>query len=72
MKSNSEVASFEDFKDISKVILQENQKSIQKMQKEFNKVVVDKEEKISRLRYQSQKLLFKSRRQRIKHSAIKI
>ena len=32
----------EDFKDISKVILQENQKSISKMQKEFGEVIRDK------------------------------
>ena len=50
MKSDSEDVSSEDFKDISKMISQEDQKSRQKMQKEFDKVIKDKEEEISRLR----------------------
>jgi hypothetical protein len=44
----------EDFNDISEVILQENQKAIQK---EFDKVIKDKNEEISRLREHSKKLL---------------
>jgi hypothetical protein len=57
MKSNSIIPSSKDFKDISKVILQENQKSISKMQKEFDEVITDKNEEISRLKDHSQKLL---------------
>jgi hypothetical protein len=38
----------EDLKDISKVILQENQKSMQNMQKEIDKIITDKNEEISR------------------------
>ena len=48
--------SSEDFKEISKVLSQEDQKSIQKSQKEFDKVIMDKEEEISRLRDHNQKL----------------
>ena len=58
MKSNSEDVSSEYFKDISKMISQEDKKSRQKMQKEFNKVIKDKEEEISHLRDHNQKLLF--------------
>ena len=58
MKSDSEDVSSEDFKDISKMISQEDQKSRQKMQKEFDKVIKDKEEEISCLRDHNQKLLF--------------
>jgi hypothetical protein len=38
MRPNSIIPSTKDFKDISKVILQENQKTISNMQKEFNKL----------------------------------
>jgi chromosome segregation ATPase len=47
----------EDFNDISKVILQENQKSISRMQNEFDEVIKDKNKEISRLKEHSQKLL---------------
>jgi SMC interacting uncharacterized protein involved in chromosome segregation len=43
-----------DFNDISEVILQENKKEIQK---EFDKVIMDKNEEISHLRENSKKLL---------------
>ena len=46
MKSSSRVVLTEDFKDISNVLSQEDQKSIQKMQNEFDKVIMDKEEEI--------------------------
>ena len=49
--------SLEDFKHISKVISLENQKSIQKMQKDFDKVITDKNEGISRLKDHNKKLL---------------
>jgi hypothetical protein len=39
MRSKSIIPSSKDFKDISKVILQENQKSISRMQKEFDEVI---------------------------------
>lgn len=48
--------SLEDFKHISKVISLENQKSIQKMQKDFDKVITDKNEGISRLKDHNKKL----------------
>jgi hypothetical protein len=45
MRSKSIIPSSKDFKDISKVILQENRKSISRMQKEFDEVIKDKNEK---------------------------
>ena len=57
MKSKSEVTSSEDFKEISNVMSQGNEKSTQTIQKEFNKVIANKEEEISRLRDHNQKLL---------------
>lgn len=46
-----------DFNDISEVILQENQKTMQQMQKEFDKVIMKKNKEISHLKDHSQKLL---------------
>jgi hypothetical protein len=57
MRSKSIIPSSKDFKDISKVILQENQKSISRMQKDFDEAIMDKNEEISRLKDHSQKLL---------------
>jgi hypothetical protein len=57
MKSDSIIPSSKDLKDLSKVILQENQWSISKMQKEFDEVITDKNEEISRLKDHSKKLL---------------
>jgi hypothetical protein len=62
MKSISEAPSSEDLKDISEVILQDNQKSIQKLQdrqKECDKIIIEKDEEISHLRNYNQKLLAK-------------
>ena len=56
-KSSSGVESSEDLKDILKVLSQEYHKSIQKMHKEFYKVIMDKEEEISHLRDHNQKSL---------------
>ena len=64
MKSDSEDVSSEGFKDISKMISQEHQKSRQKMQKEFDKVIKDKEEEISHLRDHNQKLLFRIKKEK--------
>jgi hypothetical protein len=50
MRSKSIIPSSKDFKDILKVILQENQKSISRMQKEFDEVITDKNEEISHLK----------------------
>ena len=44
MKTESEVASSEDFKEISKMLLQGNEKSLQTIHNDFNKVIVGKEE----------------------------
>jgi hypothetical protein len=57
MRTKSIISSSKDFKDISKVIPQENQKSISRMQKEFDEVIMDKNEEISRLKDHSKKLL---------------
>ena len=57
MKSDSWDVSSEDFKDILKMISQEDQKSRQKTQKELEKFIMDKEEEISRLRDHNQKFL---------------
>ena len=50
MKSESKVASSEDFREISKVMSQGDGKSIQTIHKDRNKVIASKEEDISRLR----------------------
>jgi hypothetical protein len=57
MKLDFEAPSLVDFKDISKVILQDNQTSIQRMRKEFDKVVADKDKEISCLKEHRQELL---------------
>ena len=57
MKSELEVASSEDFREISKVMSQGNEKSIQTIHKDFDKVIASKEEEISHLRDHNQKLL---------------
>ena len=62
MKSDSGDVSSEYFKDISKMISQEDKKSRQKMQKEFDKVIKDKEEEISHLRDHNRKLLFQMKK----------
>jgi hypothetical protein len=62
MKSISEAPSSEDLKYISEVILPDNQKSIQKLQdrqEEYDKIIIEKDEEISRLRNHNQKLLAK-------------
>jgi hypothetical protein len=62
MKSISEAPSSEDLKDISEVIIPDNQKSIQKLQdrqEECDKIIIEKDEEISRLRNHNQKLLAK-------------
>ena len=56
MKSDSVVPSLENLKDVSRVILLDNQKLIQKMQKKVDKVVADKVEEISRLKNHSRSL----------------
>jgi hypothetical protein len=57
VKLDSDLVTSEDLKDISKIILQDNQKTVQKVQKEFDKVITDKNEEISRLKDHSKKLL---------------
>ena len=65
MKKESEVASSEDFKEISKMLSRGNEKSIQTIQKDFDKVIAGKEEHIIIRNY-----FCKSRRQRISFNAI--
>ena len=50
MKIESKVASSEDFREISKVMSQGNEKSTQTIHKDFDKVVAGKEEEISCVR----------------------
>ena len=50
MKTKSEVASPEDFKEISNMLSEGNEKSIHTIQNDFNKVIASKKEEISRLR----------------------
>ena len=57
MKLELEVASSEDFREISKVMSQGDGKSIQTIHKDFDKIIASKEEKVSRLRDHNQKLL---------------
>lgn len=55
-KLDSEALSSEELEDISKVILQDNHKSVQKMQKEFDKIVDDKDKENSRIRNHKSKI----------------
>ena len=55
MKTELEVASSKEFKEISKMLSQGNEKSIQTIQKDFNKVIASKEEEIYHLRDHNQK-----------------
>ena len=57
MKTKSEGASSQDFKEISNMLSQGNEKSIQMIHNDFNKVIATKEEEISRLRDHNPKLL---------------
>jgi hypothetical protein len=62
MRSKSITPSSKDFKDISKVILLDNHKSISKMQKGYGEVIADKNQEISRLKNYNQNLLVKIRK----------
>jgi SMC interacting uncharacterized protein involved in chromosome segregation len=57
MRSKSIIPSSKDFKDILKAIHQENQKSISRMQKYFDRDIMDKNKEISCLKEHRQKLL---------------
>ena len=57
MKTKLEGASCEYFKEISNMLPQGNEKSIQMIHNDFNKFILGKEEEISRLRDHNQKLL---------------
>jgi hypothetical protein len=70
MRSKSIIPSSKDFKYISKVIHQENQKSISRMQNEFDEVIMDKNEEISRLRDHTQKLLTQIKKSKDKKQCI--
>jgi hypothetical protein len=58
----SDPVTSENFEDISKVILQENKKSMENMQKEIDKIIIDKNEEISRLKNHSQNLIAQIKR----------
>jgi autonomous glycyl radical cofactor GrcA len=64
MRSKSITPSSKDFKDISKVILPDNQNSISKMEKEYDEVIADKNQEISRLKNHSEKLLTQTKKSR--------
>jgi hypothetical protein len=57
MTSHSKAPSSEDFKNISKMINQDDQMTVQKKQEEFDKVVANKEEEICRLKNHNQSLV---------------
>ena len=57
MNSGIEPRTSEEFKDISEMISQGNQKSEQKKQKEVEKIVASKDEEITRLKNHSQDLI---------------
>ena len=61
----SDPVTSEYLKNISKIITKDSQKSITKMQKEYDKVAMDKEEEISRLRDHNHKLLLQIKK--VKH-----
>jgi hypothetical protein len=60
----------EDFNDISEVILQENKKAMQRMQKEFDEVIKDKSEEISRLKEHSKKLLTRIKKSKVRKQCV--
>jgi hypothetical protein len=55
--SEPDSVTLEDFKDISKLILQENKKSMQNTQKEIVKIIIDKNKEISCFKNHSQNLI---------------
>ena len=55
----------EDFNNISEVMLQENKKAMQRMQKEFDKVIKDKSKEIYRLKEHSKKLLTQIKKSKV-------
>jgi hypothetical protein len=57
MRSKSITPSSKDLKDISKVIVRENRWSISKIQKEYDRVIADKNEEILCLKDHSRKIL---------------
>ena len=70
MRSKSIIPSSEDFKDISKLILQGNQKSISRMQKEFDEVIKDKSEEISHLKEHNKKLLTQIKNSKVRKQCV--
>ena len=66
MKTKSKGTSSEDFKEISKMLSQGNEKSIQTIHKDFDKVIADKEEEISRLKDHNHKLFLQFKKSKYK------
>ena len=66
MKTKSEVASPKEFKEISMMLSEGNEKSIQTIQNDFNKVIADKKEEISHLRDHNHKLLLQINKEKDK------
>jgi hypothetical protein len=64
--SELEFIKLEEFNDILEIIRHENKKAMQRMQKEFDEVIVEKNEEISRLKDHSQKLLTQIKKSRKK------
>ena len=59
------------FNYVSEIIRQENKKAMQRMQKEFDEVIAEKKEEISRLKDHSQKLLTQINKSRKKNNVIR-
>ena len=68
MRSKSITPSSKDFKNISKVTLPDNQNLISKMQKEYDEVIANKNQEISRLKNHSENYLLKLRSQGIQNN----
>ena len=66
MKTESEVTSSEEFKEISKMLSQGNEKSIHMIQNDLNKVIAGKKEQIYRIRDHNQKLLLHIKKEKDK------
>jgi hypothetical protein len=68
--SELDFVTLEDFNDISEMILQENKKAMQRMQKEFDEVIKDKSEEISRLKEHSKKLLTQIKKSKVRKQCV--
>jgi hypothetical protein len=70
-KSERDFVTPEDCNDISEVILQENKKSMQRIQKEFDEVIKDKREEISCLKEHSKKILSQIKKSKVRKNVFR-